>query len=126
MVDFVDDLGVDFEKDICVGDSNTDEDVDNYFLPSDLLRLVEQEEKRILPNKGMTKTVDLGSEEKKNEVKVGTSITISTKQELTKLLQEYVDVFAWSYQDMPGLSTDIVVHKLPTPNVGPFNRNYEG
>ncbi|XP_050890237.1 uncharacterized protein LOC127095610, partial [Lathyrus oleraceus] len=30
-----------------------------------------------------------------------------------QLLHEYVDVFAWSYQDMPGLDTDIVVHKLP-------------
>ena len=29
------------------------------------------------------------------------------------LLQEYSDVFAWSYQDMPGLDTDIVVHRLP-------------
>ena len=113
-VDFIDNLGVDFERDICVGDSNTDEDVDNYFLPPDLLRLVEQEEKRILPNEGMTEIVNLGSEEKKKEVKVGTSITTSIKLELTKLLQEYADVFAWSYQDMPGLSTDIVVHKLPT------------
>ena len=29
------------------------------------------------------------------------------------LLQEYSDVFAWSYQDMPSLDTDIVVHRLP-------------
>ena len=29
------------------------------------------------------------------------------------LLKEYVDVFAWSYQDMSGLDTDIVVHRLP-------------
>ena len=85
-VDLVDDLGVDFERDICVGDSNIDEDIDNYFLPPDLLILVEQEEKRILPNEGMTETVNLGSEEKKKEVKVGTSITTSTKLELTKLL----------------------------------------
>ena len=40
-VDLVDDLGVDFERDICVGDSNTDEDIDNYILPPNLLRLVE-------------------------------------------------------------------------------------
>ena len=40
-VDLVDDLGVDFERDICVGDFNINEDIDNYFLPSDLLRLVE-------------------------------------------------------------------------------------
>ena len=29
------------------------------------------------------------------------------------MLHEYKDVFAWSYQDMPGLNTDVVVHKLP-------------
>ena len=29
------------------------------------------------------------------------------------LLQEYSDVFAWSYEDMPGLDTNIVVHKIP-------------
>ena len=32
---------------------------------------------------------------------------------LIDLLQDYSDVFAWSYQDMPGLDTDIVVHRLP-------------
>ena len=26
---------------------------------------------------------------------------------------EYKDVFSWSYDDMPGLSVDLVVHKLP-------------
>ena len=35
------------------------------------------------------------------------------RTKLIELLQEYQDVFAWSYQDMPGLDTDIVVHKLP-------------
>ena len=29
------------------------------------------------------------------------------------LLQEYNNVFAWSYQDMSGLDTDIMVHRLP-------------
>ena len=29
------------------------------------------------------------------------------------LLREYSDVFAWSYQEMPRLDTDIVVHRLP-------------
>ena len=29
------------------------------------------------------------------------------------LLREYTDIFAWSYQDMPGLSTEIVEHQLP-------------
>ncbi|KAA3464082.1 reverse transcriptase [Gossypium australe] len=45
-------------------------------------------------------------------VKIGTRIAEETKQDL-ELLWEFNDVFAWSYQDMPGLSTDIVVHRLP-------------
>jgi hypothetical protein len=29
------------------------------------------------------------------------------------LLQEYLDLFAWFYEDMSGLDTSIVVHKIP-------------
>ena len=29
------------------------------------------------------------------------------------MLHEYVEIFACSYEDMPGLDTDIVVHRLP-------------
>ena len=35
------------------------------------------------------------------------------KVRLIKLLREYSDIFAWSYEDMPGLDSDIVVHRLP-------------
>jgi hypothetical protein len=58
-------------------------------------------------------TINLGTEEEKKEVKIGTTLEASIKERLVKLLQEYVDVFAWSYQDMPGIDTDIVEHKLP-------------
>ena len=37
----------------------------------------------------------------------------ATRKDLTELLQEYSDVFAWSYQDMPGLDIDIVVYRFP-------------
>ncbi|XP_070017514.1 uncharacterized protein [Nicotiana sylvestris] len=36
------------------------------------------------------------------------------QEEIIKALFEYKDVFTWSYDDMPGLSTELVVHKLPT------------
>jgi len=35
------------------------------------------------------------------------------RSELVALLQKYVDIFAWSYPDMPDLDTEIVVHRLP-------------
>ncbi len=46
-------------------------------------------------------------------MKIGSDISTKTRQDLIGLLQEFKDVFAWSYQDMPWLSTDIVVHRLP-------------
>ena len=35
------------------------------------------------------------------------------KKGLIELLREYADIFAWSYEDMPSLETDIVMHRLP-------------
>ena len=46
-------------------------------------------------------------------MKIGTTLSSATRKELIDLLQEYNNVFAWSYQDMPGIDTDIVVHQLP-------------
>jgi hypothetical protein len=34
------------------------------------------------------------------------------KLELIKIFKEYVDCFAWNYNEMPGLSRDLVEHKL--------------
>ena len=53
------------------------------------------------------------TKEERKEVKIGTTLSPATRKELIDLLQDYNDVFAWSYQDMPGLDTDIVVHQLP-------------
>ena len=55
----------------------------------------------------------MGTEEEKKEVKIGTTLSSATREELIDLLQDYNDVFAWSYQDMLGLDTNIVVHRLP-------------
>ena len=55
----------------------------------------------------------MGTEDERKEVKIGTTLSPAIKKELIDLLQDYNDVFAWSYQDMPGLDTDIVVHRLP-------------
>ena len=30
------------------------------------------------------------------------------------MLHDYVELFSWSYKDMPGLNTDILVHSPPT------------
>ena len=67
----------------------------------------------IQPHQEPVDVINLGTEEDLKEVKVGTALGQEIKDELVSLLREFADVFAWSYQDMPGLDTDIVVHKLP-------------
>ena len=58
--------------------------------------------------------MNLGTEEDKKEVKMGANLEHSVKKHLTQLLHNYVEVFSWSYKDMPGLDTNFVVHSLPT------------
>ncbi|XP_052479611.1 uncharacterized protein LOC105801050 [Gossypium raimondii] len=102
-----------FERDKCLdGSQDFGDDIDGNLSP-DLLRMVEQEEKQILPYKEVVEIVTL---KEGKIVKMGTCITEETKQDLIELLQEFKDVFAWSYQDMPSLNTDIIVHRLPIKN----------
>ena len=105
--------GFDFKRVVYAGEPDNKEDMEGDDLPLDLLRLVEQDERQILPHQEITEALNLGTEEEKKEVKIGTTLSPTTRKELIDLLQDYNDVFAWSYQDMPGLNTDIVVHRLP-------------
>ena len=56
------------------------------------------------PHQEETEVVNLG---------VGTGMSANVRDELVALLRDYQDIFASSYQDMPGLSSDIVQHRLP-------------
>jgi len=93
---------------------NTENDYEEDCEPSpELMRLVEQEEKEIKPHREDVETINLGEEDEEKEVKIGTNMTEETREKLRTLLKEFKDVFAWSYQDMPGLDSNIVQHRLP-------------
>ena len=57
--------------------------------------------------------VELGSQKL---VFISSQLTIQEKEQLVTLLKEYMDVFAWTYDEMPGLDPGLVVHAL---NVDP-------
>ena len=78
--------GFDFERVVYAGEFSSEEDMENDDLPSDLLRLVEQEERQILPHQEITEVVNLGTEEEKKEVKIGTTLSPATRKELIDLL----------------------------------------
>ena len=86
---------------------------ENCEPPPELLRLVEQEAREIKPHKEEVELINLGNEGEEKEVKIGAGLTKEMKQQLYTLLKEFKDIFAWSYEDMPGLDPEIVQHRLP-------------
>ncbi|KAA3486823.1 Gag-pro-like protein [Gossypium australe] len=108
MSDITTDSESPFEQDLCTKDSQDLEDGRDCSLSSDLLRMVEHDDKQILPHKESVEIVSLGEEK---EVKIGAHIVAETKQDLIELLQEFKDVFAWSYRDMPRVANIAPVPK---------------
>ena len=103
----------DFEKTSYISETDLEEDIDESNLPPNMQRLLVMENKQILPHQEVTELVNLGMDDEKKEVKIGSSLDSFTKKEIMDLLKEYVNIFAWPYQDMSGLSIEIVEHQLP-------------
>ena len=101
------------KKVVYVDELDNEEDMEDDDLLPNLLRLVEQDERQILSHQEITEAVNLGTEKERKDVKIGTTLSPAIRKELIDLLQDYNNVFAWSYQDMLGLDTNIVVHLLP-------------
>ena len=82
-------------------------------VPEELARLLQQGERAIQPHEEQLDTINLGTEDDKKEIKIGANLEPSVKERLIQLLHDYVEIFAWSYKDMPDLDTDIVMHRMP-------------
>ena len=93
-------------------------------LSPELEKIVAHEDQEMGPHQEETElVVDLGTDSGKKEVKIGMGMTAPIHEELIALLKDYQDIFAWSYQDMPGLSSDIVQHRLPlNPECSPVKQ----
>ncbi|KAI5438068.1 hypothetical protein KIW84_023981 [Lathyrus oleraceus] len=88
-----------------------EEETDDEEISYELSRLLEHEEKAIQPFEKQIELVNLGSEYDVKEVKIASQLCPEAKKGLFDLLREYSDVFAWSYQDMPGLDSETVEHR---------------
>ena len=60
--------------------------------------------------------------EKEKPVKIGVNIPKDMKDEFIALLKWFKEIVSWSYQDMPRLNTNIVVHKISVKSKSPLVR----
>ena len=61
-------------------------------------------------------TVILAKGKTTKTTRIGTMLSPRMRTRLIQFLKENLDVFAWSHEDMPGISTEVMQHKL---NVNP-------
>jgi hypothetical protein len=83
-------------------------------IPKEILEFIEREEERhAKPFSEEIITTNIGSENEPKLVKIGATLSSQESEKLIFLLKEYKDVFAWSYEDMPGIDPEILQHKIP-------------
>ena len=94
----------DIDDEIAQHDSNDDSSSISDSDPID---------ERVSPVVGDTKIVYFGIENQPRELRIGSDLSVDERDSLIQLLRAYLDVFAWSYEDMPSLDSSIVQHRLP-------------
>ena len=53
-------------------------------------------------------TIELVKGDLTKKTQVGTSLNLWIKKEIINFLRSNLDVFSWSYEDMPGIPTNII------------------
>ena len=82
--------------------------------PCDILETLNKESDGSKPNIEEIEVVNLVDEgENEKPTKIGVNYPKDLKHELIALLKEFREIFAWSNQDMQGLNTEIVMHRIP-------------
>ncbi|RVW84160.1 hypothetical protein CK203_053594 [Vitis vinifera] len=71
------------------------------------------EDRKVTPIYGSTELIDFGAPNQPRELRIDSSLSPDEMSRLIDLLRSYLDVFAWSYEDMSGLDPTIVQHHLP-------------
>ncbi|RVW63872.1 Retrovirus-related Pol polyprotein from transposon 17.6 [Vitis vinifera] len=69
-------------------------------------------DQRVSPAVGDTEIVDFGTADQPRELRIGSDLSTDERDSLIQLLRSYLDVFAWSYEDMPGLDPSIVKEEI--------------
>ena len=64
-------------------------------------------------------TVTLDKDKTGKMTRIGTTLSPEMRASLIQFLQQNLDVFAWSHEDMPDIPTEIIQHKL---NVNPASK----
>ena len=101
------------ETDLELLNFEDDDEIKDKPTTSEFFTLLNQHEDRPLSILEEIEEVNLRMDEESKCVWIGTSLSPNARQTLIDFWKEYVDIFTWSYANMSGLDTRIVVYHLP-------------
>ncbi|KAG7529490.1 Transposase-associated domain [Arabidopsis suecica] len=81
-----------------------------------LMRAIEEAREEKKPTSDPVISISLDDERPDRCVEIGSNLTEEIKTELVSFLKENINTFAWSAEDLPGVSIDVICHEL---NVDP-------
>ena len=65
-------------------------------------------------NSIQTKSFNLGTDENPKNILFASNLTPEDWKKMEEILRKRQKVFAWSYDDMPGVDREIAEHQIPT------------
>ena len=65
-------------------------------------------DRKVTPITSSTELIDFGTPYQPSEIRIGSSLSLDQRSKLIDLLKSYLDVYAWSYEDMPNLNSSTV------------------
>ena len=74
-------------------------------------------EQREPPTEDMVIQVNFSIQDHPKPIFISESLSLMEKEELIVLVREYIDVFTWNYEDMPGLDPQVAMHHLNIKSV---------
>jgi len=67
--------------------------------------------------------VNLGSQDHSKTIFISKDLSLTEREELIALVREYIDVFAWNYEDMLGHDPQVAMHRLNIkPDIKPVKQ----
>jgi hypothetical protein len=87
--------------------------LESSFSLSDVGKKEKNKEKESKRKVGETISLNIGTPESPKNVKIGAQCSDEEKMKFARLLGEFQDVFAWSYEDLCGFDLSLIHHAIP-------------
>ena len=68
---------------------------------------------KVVPRDDEVKECNIGTERDPKVIKISKNLTKESKKKYIKLMKEFYDVFAWTYDDLKVYDLDVIQHTIP-------------